>query len=67
MPVNTNQLFPLPIDNNVALPNLSFAQFLSHYGGHVSSPRGAPSFSSLPPRRAESGKEVRRARLSDAW
>ncbi len=32
-PANTNQLFPLPIDNNVALPNLSFAQFLSHYFG----------------------------------
>jgi porin len=33
MPANTNQLFPLPADNNVALPNLSFAQFLSHYAG----------------------------------
>jgi porin len=33
MPANTNQLFPLPGDNNVALPNLSFAQFLSHYVG----------------------------------
>jgi porin len=32
-PANTNQLFPLLIDNNVALPNLSFAQFLSHYFG----------------------------------
>jgi len=32
-PVNTNQLFPLPVGNNVALPNLSFAQFLSHYVG----------------------------------
>jgi porin len=29
-PPNTNQLFPIPIDNNVALPNLSFAQFVSH-------------------------------------
>jgi porin len=32
-PANSNQLFPLPSDNNVALPNLSFAQFLSHYAG----------------------------------
>jgi porin len=32
-PPNTSQLFPLPIDNNVALPNLSFAQFVSHYLG----------------------------------
>jgi porin len=32
-PVNANQLFPLPIGDNVALPNLSFAQFLSHYFG----------------------------------
>jgi len=32
-PVNTNQLFPLPVGDNVALPNLSVAQFLSHYGG----------------------------------
>ena len=31
--VNTNQLFPLPTGNNVALPDLSFAQFLSHYVG----------------------------------
>ena len=33
MPVNTNQLFPVPTGSNVALPNLSFAQFLSHYVG----------------------------------
>ena len=33
MPANTNQLFPLPTGDNVALPNLSFAQFLSHYVG----------------------------------
>jgi porin len=33
MPANTNQLFPLPVGNNGALPNLSFAQFLSHYAG----------------------------------
>ena len=32
-PPNTSQLFPLPTDNNVALPNLSFAQFLSHHVG----------------------------------
>jgi porin len=32
-PVNDNQLFPLPTGDNVALPNLSFAQFLSHYFG----------------------------------
>lgn len=33
LPVNTNQLLPLPSGDNVALPNLSFAQFLSHYVG----------------------------------
>jgi porin len=33
MPANTNQIFPVPVGNNVALPNVSFAQFLSHYGG----------------------------------
>jgi porin len=33
MPANTNQLFPLPIGNNVALPALNFAQFLSPYFG----------------------------------
>ena len=33
IPVNANQLFPIPGGNNVALPNLSFAQFLSHYAG----------------------------------
>jgi porin len=32
-PPNTNQLFPLPVGDNVALPNLSFAQFVSHYLG----------------------------------
>ncbi|HVO23361.1 MAG TPA: carbohydrate porin [Candidatus Margulisiibacteriota bacterium] len=32
-PANTNQLFPLPTGDNAALPNLSFAQFLSHYFG----------------------------------
>jgi porin len=34
-PVNTNQLFPLPGGDNVALPALNFAQFLSHYAGVV--------------------------------
>jgi porin len=33
IPVNTNQLFPVPTGENVALPNLSFAQFLSPYVG----------------------------------
>ncbi len=33
MPVNTNQLFPLPTGNNVAMPNLTFAQFVSPYAG----------------------------------
>lgn len=33
MPVNTNQLFPAPPGDKLGLPNLSFAQFLSHYGG----------------------------------
>jgi porin len=33
LPVNTNQLFPLPLGNNVALPAWNFAQFLSHYAG----------------------------------
>src|SRR5262249_39173446 len=33
MAANTNRLFPLPGGNNVALPELSFAQFFSHYAG----------------------------------
>jgi hypothetical protein len=33
VPVNTNQLFPLPTGNNVALPAWNFAQFLSRYAG----------------------------------
>jgi porin len=33
MPVNTNQLFPLPKGDNFGVPNLSFAQFLSPYFG----------------------------------
>ena len=34
-PVNTNQLFPLPTGDNVALPALNFAQFVSPYAGAV--------------------------------
>ena len=33
VPVNTNQLFPLPTGTNVAMPAWNFAQFLSHYPG----------------------------------
>ncbi|HVM97686.1 MAG TPA: carbohydrate porin [Candidatus Acidoferrales bacterium] len=33
MPANSNQLFPLPSHDNVALPALYYAQFLSHYFG----------------------------------
>jgi porin len=33
MPVNTNQLFPVPGDNRVALPALTYTQFLSEYFG----------------------------------
>jgi hypothetical protein len=32
-PANTNQLFPLPTGDNVALPALNFAQFVSPYAG----------------------------------
>jgi len=35
MPVNTNQLFPVPTGDNFNVPQLSFAQFLSHYAGVV--------------------------------
>jgi porin len=35
MPANTNQLFPLPVGDNFAVPNVSFAQFLSHYAGVI--------------------------------
>jgi porin len=35
MPVNTNQLFPLPVGDNLAVPNLTFAQFLSPYAGLI--------------------------------
>jgi porin len=33
LPANTSQLFPLPGGENVALPNLSYAQFFSRYAG----------------------------------
>jgi len=33
IPPNTNALFPVPGGSNVALPNLSYTQFLSHYVG----------------------------------
>jgi porin len=33
VPVNTNQLFPLPGGGNVAVPAWNFTQFLSHYAG----------------------------------
>ncbi len=35
MPVNTNQIFPVPGEEGVALPALNFAQFLSEYAGVV--------------------------------
>jgi porin len=33
VPVNTNQLFPVPVGDNIALPAWNFAQFLSRYAG----------------------------------
>lgn len=33
MPVNTNQLFPEPVGDNLNVPQLSFAQFVSPYAG----------------------------------
>lgn len=33
MPVNTNQLFPIPNGNNLKIPAWNFAQFLSPYAG----------------------------------
>ena len=33
VPVNTNQLLPIPGGTNVGLPGWNFAQFLSHYAG----------------------------------
>lgn len=35
MPVNTNQIFPTPGVEGIAIPALNFAQFLSAYGGVV--------------------------------
>ena len=35
MPVNTNQMFPVPAEEGVALPALNFTQFLSEYAGVV--------------------------------
>jgi porin len=33
MPANSNQLYPVPTGDNLNVPQLSFAQFLSHYVG----------------------------------
>lgn len=33
LPANTNQILPIPGGDNVAIPDLSVAQFLSHYVG----------------------------------
>ena len=35
LPANTSQLFPLPGGQNVALPDLSYTQFFSHYVGVI--------------------------------
>jgi porin len=35
MPVNSNQIFPIPADEGVSIPALNFAQFLSEYAGVV--------------------------------
>lgn len=35
LPANTNALFPVPGGDNVALPQLSFAQFVSPYAGAI--------------------------------
>lgn len=35
MPVNSNQIFPIPAEEEVALPALNFTQFLSKYAGFV--------------------------------
>jgi len=34
-PANSNHVFPVPGGGNVAVPNLSIAQFVSHYAGMV--------------------------------
>ena len=35
MPVNSNQIFPVPNEEGIAIPALNFAQFLSEYAGVV--------------------------------
>jgi porin len=35
LPVNTNQMFPLPSGNNLNVPNVSFTQFFCPYAGVV--------------------------------
>ena len=35
LPVNTNQIFPVPDEEGIALPALNFTQFLSEYAGVV--------------------------------
>jgi porin len=35
MPVNSNQIFPVPGEEDIAIPALNFAQFLSEYAGVV--------------------------------
>jgi len=35
MPVNTNQIFPMPTGDNLNVPNVSFMQFFSPYAGVV--------------------------------
>ena len=35
LPVNTNQMFPLPSGNNLNVPNVSFMQFFCPYAGVV--------------------------------
>jgi porin len=35
MPVNTNQIFPMPTGDNFNVPDVSFMQFFSHYAGVV--------------------------------
>lgn len=35
MPVNTNQMFPVPAEEGVTVPALNFTQFLSEYAGVV--------------------------------
>jgi porin len=35
MPVNSNQIYPVPASENFNVPQLAFAQFLSHYAGVI--------------------------------